>query len=327
MLKTLKKAVESMMVADDELRNLLDILIVNDGSKDGTLQLATKLQNEYPGIVRVWDKENGGHGSTINIGIEHSYGKYLKVVDGDDWLDTVAFEKFLKILCMTEADMIATDYYYFYEKDARTEIANTSLLPYDVTIRIENIKNDFTFKMPSYAIKTSLLRDQPYRLDEQCYYVDTELDALVLLSVQTILYVDIKLYVYRRQQETQSVSIQGWMNHYADHTRVGKTLVKWYQLVSNNHNFSNTRITFLGKNVIEFIKFHYRCGFGFCAKEQKMFVKNLKAFDSWLKSCGYDIYLLTNKDPVIHCCRIFNFSTIMYAVIAIIIKLKRKIHL
>ena len=64
----------------------LEILIVDDGSKDGTLAYAQKLERNNPGIVRAIHQENKGHGGAVNTGIEAATGKYVKVVDADDWV-------------------------------------------------------------------------------------------------------------------------------------------------------------------------------------------------------------------------------------------------
>ena len=66
----------------------LDIIVVNDGSTDDTLDKASKYANMFPESVSVINKENGGHGSGINVGIRAAKGKYFKVLDGDDWVRT-----------------------------------------------------------------------------------------------------------------------------------------------------------------------------------------------------------------------------------------------
>lgn len=66
----------------------MEILVINDGSTDDTLQIAKLYEEKMNGIVRVIDKPNGGHGSTINRGIQEASGKYFKLVDGDDWVDS-----------------------------------------------------------------------------------------------------------------------------------------------------------------------------------------------------------------------------------------------
>ena len=77
---------------------------MNDGSKDETLQVARELQKEYPEVVYIIDKENGGHGSTINAGIREARGKYFKVVDADDWVDSNNFENSYSFLHKTDVD-------------------------------------------------------------------------------------------------------------------------------------------------------------------------------------------------------------------------------
>ena len=80
----------------------VDYVVVNDGSKDNTVEIANNLKNLTTvgdkSIVRVIDKENGGHGSTINVGIQEARGKYVKIVDGDDTVDSEEFAKLIDIL-------------------------------------------------------------------------------------------------------------------------------------------------------------------------------------------------------------------------------------
>ena len=84
----------------------IEVLVVNDGSSDRTVEIAEKYVQKYPDIFRVINKENGGHGSTINRGIEEARGTYFKVVDGDDWVDGAAFGKLVRFLHTAKSDFI-----------------------------------------------------------------------------------------------------------------------------------------------------------------------------------------------------------------------------
>ena len=75
------RAVESILKGGEDV----EIIIVNDGSKDDTSKIAHEYEEKYPTIVRAVDKENGGHGDAVNAGLDHAEGKYFKVVDSDDW--------------------------------------------------------------------------------------------------------------------------------------------------------------------------------------------------------------------------------------------------
>ena len=70
-----------------EVLGQVEILVIDDGGTDGSAAIAQTYEEKYPGSYRVIHKENGGHGSTINKGIETASGKYFRVVDGDDWVD------------------------------------------------------------------------------------------------------------------------------------------------------------------------------------------------------------------------------------------------
>ena len=89
--KYLDKVIPSLLVGGDDV----EIIVVNDGSKDNTLEIAKRYEALYPNIVKAVDKENGGHGSTINKALEIATGLYFKCVDADDWLEENALKTLL----------------------------------------------------------------------------------------------------------------------------------------------------------------------------------------------------------------------------------------
>ena len=93
-------AIESILPGGEDV----EIIIVNDGSKDRTSEIAHEYMEKYPTIIKVVDKENGGHGDAVNSGLMHATGKYFKVVDSDDWVDEDALHKILDVLRHMEED-------------------------------------------------------------------------------------------------------------------------------------------------------------------------------------------------------------------------------
>ena len=90
----MEHAIESILKGGEDV----EIIIVNDGSKDKTLEIARRYEKQYPTIVKAIDKENGGHGDAVNTGLQHATGLYFKVVDSDDWVDESSLMKILDTL-------------------------------------------------------------------------------------------------------------------------------------------------------------------------------------------------------------------------------------
>ena len=102
----LEKCLDSMCGVDERL----EVVVVNDGSKDSTSQIAHAYAERYPDQVKVIDKENGGHGSGINAGLDAAEGRYYKVVDADDWITTENLTPILDVLEEIEADAVIMGY-------------------------------------------------------------------------------------------------------------------------------------------------------------------------------------------------------------------------
>ena len=107
------QAIESILPGGEDV----EILIVNDGSKDRTAEIGKEYEEKYPEIVKLINKENGGHGDAVNAGLAHASGKYFKVVDSDDWVDRISLMKILNVLKNfeeeeQEVDMLIANYVY-----------------------------------------------------------------------------------------------------------------------------------------------------------------------------------------------------------------------
>ena len=116
MEKYLAKCCESVVVSQ-ELREHLEVLVVNDGSTDKTSEVAHSFERKYPGTFRVIDKPNGHYGSCVNCGLAESKGEFVKLLDADDTYDKAEFERLLKFLvegsangALDDIDLVLTDY-------------------------------------------------------------------------------------------------------------------------------------------------------------------------------------------------------------------------
>lgn len=159
---------------------LVEILIVNDGSKDDTAKIADEYAEKYPTIVRVIHQENGGHGEAVNTGIRNATGFYFKVVDSDDWVNEEAFEAILKKLQELIAgpqtlDMMISNFVYEKQGVKRKKIMRyRKYLPQNriftwVKCRIAGRK--IISLMHSVIYRTELLRECGLELPKHTFYV------------------------------------------------------------------------------------------------------------------------------------------------------------
>ncbi|MBJ7694716.1 hypothetical protein C6P08_08260 [Weissella confusa] len=189
--------------------DLLDIIVVDDGSKDNTAKVANKIAKKAPNSIRVISKQNGGHGSTINTGIQNAVGKYFKVVDADDWLDTNNLNRVIELLMEESADLLLFPYWTFDDQTKQVKLVNSSKL--DLTENVTfTVENSGLKRMPEFhqhVIKTQILKDNNIIIDEHAYYVDTEFIIFPIPFINSIKFVNIPLYVYRINLASQSTSM------------------------------------------------------------------------------------------------------------------------
>ena len=215
MEKYLRRCLDSLIVSDEQMA-LLEVLVINDGSKDGSSQIAHDYQNRYPQTFRVIDKENGNYGSCVNRGLDEAAGKYFRLLDADDQFDKEGLAKVLQVLAATEVDMVITPYTYTYEEGA------IKVKPFPKTRGIEFGKKynakDFDYYekncehllcMHATTYKLSILKEVGLRHQTGISYTDTEYVYFPLVAVKTILPLDFTLYVYTRGRDGQTVMMSG----------------------------------------------------------------------------------------------------------------------
>ena len=224
--KFLDQTLESCFVP--EIMDKLEIIIVNDGSKDNTAGIAEKYVSMAPGTFLLINKENGGYGSTVNAGIKAATGKYFRLLDGDDWFDKDGLREFIGILEEADEDMIIARFRRVFETDGHTEESDQGAKIPFVTGTFDELPDDAWFTMHSVTYRTQILKDNNVTLTEHCFYTDQEYDLLPLRWVNTIRVAPVTVYCYRIGRGEQSISLSGLEKHYNEQTIVLKRLYNVY---------------------------------------------------------------------------------------------------
>lgn len=178
--KFLDRSIPSMLIED--ILSDIEILIVDDGSKDNTGEIADLFEAKYPNTIKAVHKENGGHGSTINTGISIASGKYFCVLDADDWMDSEKFKELVFKLKKIDSDLVLFDFNYVSEdnkilhhKKFKSFPVNKEFLLENYITKIPVLANNQWIGIHNYCIKTNILFDNQVRLHEHHFYVDQEI--------------------------------------------------------------------------------------------------------------------------------------------------------
>ena len=231
----MEKAINSILVGGEDV----EIIVVNDGSKEGTQEIAERYQEKYPTIVKAVAKPNGGHGDAVNCGLAHATGKYFKVVDSDAWVDEDALHKILDVLRHMEEDGMELDMLianYVYEKVGATHkkvIHYRNVLPQDEIFRWDDMGHfrlDQYILMHSVIYRTDMLKLIQLHLPKHTFYVDNIYVYYPLPHVRKIYYMDVDFYRYFIGREDQSVNEKVMIKRLDQQIFVTKTMIDMYQL-------------------------------------------------------------------------------------------------
>ena len=232
MEKYLHTCLDSLELADRNLANQLEILIINDGSKDSSSEIAHKYEEKSPLMFRVIDKENGNYGSCINRGLKEAVGKYVKVLDADDYFINDSLSIFIEFLGGIDADLVISPYVKVNEnKEILNDIKFN--LPKKTNIKvsekcIESVFYSKHFQMHAVTYKTKIFKTLNYKQSEGISYTDQEWMFLPITKVDEIAYFPKTLYCYLLGREGQTMDVKSQIRQVDHHMQGTIKMLKEY---------------------------------------------------------------------------------------------------
>lgn len=274
----------------------IELIIVNDGSKDNTLLVSKKYQNQYPNSIIIVDKQNGGYGSTINHAIKKASGKYFKVLDADDWFEKSNIEDFLAFLEYRNEDVIISPYVKVFEETGKKELVD----------RLKKINYENPLHMHEICVRTDLYKNKCSEITEHCFYTDSEYAMNVMSVCDSIVRYDKPIYCYRIGREGQSVSNEGRIKHIKDSETVAVKLVTEYKI--QGKKFFNA----MKEQIVTSIVFHYK-SLALLPPEEAII--KIYEFDTRLKSLNKEEYLWVEQNyRTIRLLRLIRFHSSYFVV-------------
>lgn len=271
------KCLDSLLIPEFDQ---VEVLVVNDGSKDRSSEIAHSYADRYPESIRVIDKPNGNYGSCINAALPQCTGRYVKVLDADDTFDTAAFSKLVNALKSIDDDVVITPY-------KRIDFNNNLLHlhgfqngepDYGDSYNIadtENILASLYIEMHHIAYNRNVFNRFSYHQTEGISYTDNEWAVVPLSYCQTICFLDVPVYSYRIGREGQTVEA----------TKIPIFISTVYEIFENLYN-KNIELKSTGLNRTFFLKRlieRYRLLYRFIVENYSdNIIRTLSVHDQWL---------------------------------------------
>ena len=259
----IRQCLESLLVPQEQFSRL-DIVVVNDGTKDRSDVIAREFETVYPGIFRVIDQENRGHGGALNRGTELAVGKYLYYLDSDDWFDTRELSRLLDELQKLDVDMVLMNRAHstvgeHWEKTR--ELKN--MVPgqvYDAdTFDWLHCGNgaDVTYAHHS-VYRTEMMKRYLPLFCEKVMYDDIFLQVMPIMAARTFVYLPLNVYHYRSGRPGQSMDPEVRKERAGDVTTVVKHLLGFIQEYRDEIPAGSERRAWADAYYSEFCSYHYR---------------------------------------------------------------------
>ena len=240
----MEKCMDSLLTGGEDV----ELIIVDDGSKDKTAEIADRYAEKYPSIVKVIHKENGGHGSAVNAGMENATGLFFKVVDSDDWVKESEYRKILQLLKEMAGgekvlDMLISNFVYEKQGEKKKKVMRYGhALPKNEIFTWKQVRHFHKgpyILMHSVIFRTKLLQECGLKLPENTLYVDNLFVFEPLINVRNMYYLDVNFYRYYIGREGQSVNESIMISRIDQQIKVNKMMVDY--MVENKQRLKGSR--------------------------------------------------------------------------------------
>lgn len=207
--KFLDKGIPTMI--QSEIMDKLEIIIVNDGSTDGTPQAAEKYCAQYPDTVRLISQVNKGHGGALNTGCAAAQGKYVKIIDADDWVVTENLPAFIEALENCGSDVVLTHYHTVDISNGEIKGWKCAEGDFGIPMTFDEVleswrEHKWAFTLHGITYKRDFYQNSGYVLPEKVFYEDYDFATFPCCLAKSITPLDLFIYEYRIGDVNQSVS-------------------------------------------------------------------------------------------------------------------------
>ena len=303
----LRTCLDSLLIKDGF--DSLEVLVINDGSKDNSSNIAHEYEERYPNVFRVIDKVNGNYGSCVNRGLKEATGKYIKILDADDSFETNNFETYITFLKNNNVDLVLNDFAVTNTDRGIVKIIhydfNNQLFPCNMNVicTLPLFKNGI--QMHAVTYRRRCLIDMSYKQTERISYTDQQWIFIPMIAIQTVAYFNRYVYKYLIGRNGQTMDPQIKLKN-IKHTEIcSLEMVKAYE--QNKEKVIGKPIQeYIYARLISYVKSVYVFYLSHYSTSNASLLTN---YDSQLKKMSAEVYELISDKKV---SSIFGFQYITY---------------
>lgn len=238
----LNKALDSFLTLDLQTNEKVEVLIVDDGSEDRTAEIAHSYVERDPIMYKLLKKENGGHGSTINLGSREATGKFFKVIDADDWVITENLLEYIQYLETSDADVVLTPFHTVDMVTGKRTMQKMYISDYSRCYTPDEVAADWksfdkcaTFH--GIAYRTEFYNQMRNELPENVFYEDQEYATIPFCHARKIAVLELPIYQYLIGNSEQSVSTANKLKRISHQERVIRDMLYYWKAQEYNAEF------------------------------------------------------------------------------------------
>ena len=192
----------------------IELICVNDGSTDSTLSILEKLAAE-DGRIRIIDKPNSGYGHSMNVGFDAAEGRYIGILESDDFIDPDMLEVHYRLAEEHELDVVKSNFFYYWSTPVEKDM-HCDLLEDDECGRVLRPRDEthIFYVKPSIwsaLYRADFIRGSGIRFNETpgASYQDASFNFQVWLNADRVWFIRKAYLHYRQDNEKSSVNSPG----------------------------------------------------------------------------------------------------------------------
>lgn len=209
MEKLIGRCLDSLLIPE---LDKVEVIVVNDGSKDLSSEIAHDYAVKYPNSIKVIDKQNGNYGSCINAALPEIRGRYVKILDADDFFDSAVFSDLVKALPNIDDDAVITTHVIL---DSNNNVLKQSSFPENTPINQslsvyeakDNVLSEYV-QMHQLAYSARIFKKFRYHQTEGVSYTDSQWSIIPLAYCKSFRCFNMVCYKYIMGREGQTMSAE-----------------------------------------------------------------------------------------------------------------------